>query len=55
MHTSFESAVQCSLLAYPLAVQSWGDLDSTCDNLGHSHRRTAAGPTKTQHHVQSTD
>lgn len=37
---------------YPLVVQSWGDLDSTCGSLGRSHHRTAAGPTETQHHVQ---
>lgn len=34
---------------YPPEVQSWEDLDNTCDNLGHSHHRTAAGPTETRH------
>lgn len=41
-------------LTYPPEAQSWEDLDSTCDNLGHSHHRTAAGPTETQH-GQSAD
>lgn len=49
------SLLTSAALAYLQAVRSWGDLDSTCGSPGHSHRRTAVGPTKTQHRVQSTD
>lgn len=47
--TSSEFATLCCRVsAYPLVVQSWVELDSTCGSLDHSHHRKAAGPTNTQ-------